>query len=79
MMDLTLSLSNDEGRLVKSWIEDEEGRLADDMIAGIPTLDTDRSTVMYRLFRRMVDQIDAHALKVAQLEEEGRKRRRGGS
>ena len=79
MVDLSASISNDEARLVKSWIEEEDSRLAEDMIAGIPTLATDRATVMFRLFNLFLHQIEMHEIRVAEKEEAERRARRGES
>ena len=75
MVDVTLTIQNDEVAKLRSWIEDQEDALVEDMIAPILTAETDRANTVYRVLQALDVKLADHQLHLARLEEEDKKRR----
>lgn len=64
MVEIKLSLGNDDIPTVRSWIAAQKDDLLKQMVAGQPTSKTGAATLVYTIVQRMEAQLDEHADRV---------------
>lgn len=76
MVEVKLTLANDDVSSIRRWLAGEKKVLADLMVAGQPTQQTSGATLAYSLVVRIDDQLVAHQTLLNKLEREEREKRR---
>lgn len=74
MLEVKVTLANDDLEPVLDWIEDMEADLTEAMIAGRPTRESDQATLVFSVLERIRAQIRTFRTKLESLEEEARRR-----
>lgn len=77
MLEIQLSLSNDEAETVGAWLAGLRSGLTDDMIAPVPTRKTDRATVCFAFCDHVLAAIDTHQTLLKEKERAAREARKG--
>jgi len=76
MIDVTITLQNDEVGRMRSWIEAQERELTDLMMAPTATRATEQANTVFRLLRDMDQQLHGFQLLLTEKEEAARTQRR---
>jgi hypothetical protein len=70
MVEVKLTVANEDIPTVRSWVEAQKAELLKGMVAGQPTRKTGAATLLYTIVQRIENQLDDHAERVERLNRE---------
>lgn len=70
MVEACITLANDEIADVRAWIEDQDERLIEEMIAPVVTETSNRANVVFRVLNALDARLADFQLHLARLEKE---------
>ncbi len=73
MVDVTLTIMNEDLSKIRSYIEEQNDRLIEDMCAPVVTPESDRANVVFSLLNRLDAQLSDFEVLLARKEEEASK------
>lgn len=76
MVEVRLLIQNDEVASLRSWIEERQERLIEEMVAPVVTPTTERANTVFRVSTLLDEQLAAFQLHLATVEEAAKANRR---